>query len=131
MNSISLSQDQIDKISLLKYDSIVEKHEGPWSWANAFAFDDPALLYAGDYLVLLPISRNHHRNVTILRTIGSADGESLTLFFKDTTFVESRENDFFSAGFVAICEKVAGESFYVAVVYHAWFLLDDQFPGNS
>lgn len=70
--------------------------------------------------VLLPIEYSHHANITILRTIWSADGHCVTLFLKDTTY---DDNSFFS-GFLAVCNKVRGENFYLAVVYHKWFIIE-------
>ena len=32
--------------------------------------------------------------------------------------------DFFS-GFVAICERFAGEEFFTAIVYHEWFIIEN------
>jgi hypothetical protein len=71
------------------------------------------------YPVLLPIERSHHPNITILRTIWSSDSHSLTLFLKDTTY-----DDPSMSGYLAVCDKAAGEMFFLAVVYHEWFIIE-------
>jgi hypothetical protein len=70
----------------------------------------------------LPVECSQHANITIIRTIWSADGLSLTLFLKDTTY----DDNWFSSGFLAVCDKVPGETFYLAVVYHEWFIIEQQ-----
>jgi hypothetical protein len=67
----------------------------------------------------LPVAQLQHANITILRTIWSADGRSLTLFLKDTT----RYDDTFSSGFLAVCDRIPGEAFFLAIVYHEWFII--------
>lgn len=70
--------------------------------------------------VLLPIDRSHHANITILRTLLSADGYSLTLFLQDTTYGSA----WFEAGFMAVCDQVAEENFLLATLYHEWFIIE-------
>jgi hypothetical protein len=72
------------------------------------------------HAVLLPVERSQHANITIIRTIWSADGQSLTLFLKDTTHYDDK----FSSGFLAVCDKIPGETFFLAVVYHEWFITE-------
>ena len=49
----------------------------------------------------------------------------MPIFLKDTTNVENPEDEFFYAGFVGICECVQDEAFYIAIVYHEWFIIDE------
>jgi len=49
---------------------------------------------------------------------------ALSIFFKDTTFVKERDDEWFMAGFLAVCERLPGEPFYVASVYHEWFIIE-------
>nr|WP_232826346.1 hypothetical protein [Cyanothece sp. BG0011] len=72
--------------------------------------------------VLLPIENLSHANITILRTIWSENGNSVTLFLKDTTY----DDDPFFSGFLAVCDRLVGEDFYLAVVYHEWFIIDNR-----
>lgn len=122
MKLADLPPETRERIRRLRYDRIIEKHEGPekWSWV----VDD----YKTDFLtiegrhVLLPVPGKHLRNITVLRSIPSADGLSLTLFLKDTTLVDDPKWESLMAGFIAICDKFPGEEFYVAIVYHEWFI---------
>jgi hypothetical protein len=43
----------------------------------------------------------------------------------DIRFVENPDDETFFAGFLAICEKVPDETFYIAIVYHEWFIIDE------
>ena len=75
------------------------------------------------YSVLLPIDRDHHPNITFLRCIVGDNGQTLTLFLKDTTFINDPEDEML-AGFVAVCDKMPGEDFYIAILYHEWFIIE-------
>lgn len=140
-----LPAETIARLKTYRYDRIIEKHEGPGKWSYQLQEPDagPSRLppplpgepdpYKPDPAefmqiegrdVLLPIGRSRHPNVTILRTIVSDDGKSLTIFLKDTTYVDDPQYEFFSAGFLAVCDRVPGETFYIAHVYHEWFMLD-------
>ena len=140
-----LPQETIARLRTYRYDRIIEKHEGPDSWEWLLRDErpsctrsapepgpgiddddapDPAeLLRIAGCDVLLPIGRSHHPKLTILRAIVGDDARSLTIFLKDTTYVEKAEDEFFSAGFLAVCDRVPGEGFYIAHVYHEWFML--------
>jgi hypothetical protein len=140
-----LPPETIAKLKTYRYDRIIEKHEGPedWSWLlrgpderpswapepvpgapDDYEPDPAELLRVDGRDVLLPVGRSRHPNITILRTIVGDDEKSLTLFLKDTTYVTSHDEEFFSAGFLAVCDLVPGERFYIAHVYHEWFMLD-------
>lgn len=73
--------------------------------------------------MLLPIDQKQHQNITILRSAIDNKDKLLTIFLKDTTYVEEPELEHFTAGFIAICEKVADEDFFVAIIYHGWFII--------
>ncbi len=81
---------------------------------------EPEFMIIEGRFVLLPVERSHHPNITILRCIWSADGKSLTLFVKDTTY----DDDPFSSGFMGVCDRVAGEDFFLAILYHEWFIIE-------
>ena len=121
MKLANLSQDTIEKIKPVRWDRILEKHEGPWDWESVLRWHEPEFLSIDGHFVLLPLDQEHHSNITILRTIVSQDGNSLTIFLKDTTHYG---DDPFSAGFLAICEKVIGEGFFLTTVYHEWFIIE-------
>jgi hypothetical protein len=125
-----------------RYDRIVEKHEGPqtWDWqlppskervqkmkemyqhsGYDFSEDNHAeFMQIAGVEVLLPIGSDHHENVTILHHFFSEDRQKIVLYIKDTTYDEGM----FDAGFIAICDKYSTESFYIATMYHEWFIID-------
>jgi hypothetical protein len=125
MRFSELSPQTLEKLHAYKYDRILEKHEGPFGWEAKLRYDDLELLQADSYSLLLPIGREQHPNITILRCIVSRDEQVITLFLKDTTFTDDPEWEKFSAGRVAVCEKVPGEEFYLATVYHEWFITEN------
>ncbi|MEG4004791.1 hypothetical protein QUA41_15065 [Microcoleus sp. Pol11C1] len=77
-------------------------------------YGEPEFIEIEGRWVLLSVETSRHQNITILRTIWSADGNSLTLFFKDTTF----DDDMFVSGYMAVCDRPKGEEFFLAVLYH-------------
>jgi hypothetical protein len=125
-----------------RYDRIVEKHEGPetWDWqlppsaeriqkmknmyknsGYDFSEDNHAeFMQIAGVEVLLPIGADHHKNVTILHHFFSEDRQKIVLYIKDTTYDEGM----FGAGFIAICNKYTTASFYIATMYHEWFIID-------
>ncbi len=123
MTISSLPAKAIEKIRDRRWDRIIEKHEGPEGWDFILSHSDPEFLMIADRPVLLPINRNHHPNVTILRSIVSCDSSSLTVFLKDTTYCTGPGEDFY-AGFMAVCDRVPGEGFFIAILYHEWFIIN-------
>ncbi|MBI5670385.1 MAG: hypothetical protein HZC41_20520 [Chloroflexi bacterium] len=122
MKLADLSPEVIEKIKTLRYDRILEKHEGPWKWASVLEYYDPELMLIDSRYVLLPLEREQHPNISVLRSIVSADGNTLTLFLKDTTYYPEYESEM-DTGRLAICEKLAGADFYITTVYHEWFVV--------
>lgn len=120
MKVSDLSTETLEKIKSVRWDRIIEKHEGPETWESVLRYEQPEFIEIEGRWVLLPIDRSHHRNITILRTMWSADGKSLTLFLQDTTF----EDDPFFSGFMSVCERVSGEDFFLAILYHEWFVIE-------
>jgi hypothetical protein len=123
MRTAELTAETLEKIKSRRYDRIIEKHEGPESWESIFRYAEPEFLRVQGFDVLLPIEERRHPNVTILRVIVADDRAALTIFLKDTTFVQNPEDERFMAGFLAVCERAPGEQFYVASVYHEWFII--------
>lgn len=118
MNLADLSEATLEKIKSVRWDSILEKHEGPETWEAVLRYSQPEFLSVGEHHVLLPIDVKHHSNVTILRHILSVDGCSLTLFLQDTTYGQ----DWDDSGFLAVCDRL--ENFFIAIVYHEWFVIE-------
>jgi len=120
MKLSDLSAETLEKIKSVRWDRIIEKHEGPEDWESVLEYYEPEFMDIAGYPVLLPVERSHHQNITILRSIWSADGKSLTLFLKDITFGD----DLFDCGYMAVCDLVTGEDFFLAILYHEWFVIE-------
>ena len=114
-----VSAETLRKVSGYRYDWILEKHEGPWTWEHDIEDRTVDLLPVEGFSVLLPIEKQHHPNISILRCIVSEDRESLTIFLKDTTYDKGR-----SAGRVAVCDRIPGEEWYITILYHEWMIID-------
>ena len=120
MKLAELTAQTLEKIQTVRWDRIIEKHEGPETWASVLRYSSPEFMVIEGQPILLPVDQSHHANITILRTIWSNDGNSLTLFLKDTTYYD----DLFMSGYMAVCDKVVGENFYLAILYHEWFVIE-------
>jgi hypothetical protein len=118
MNLANLPESTLEKIKSLRWDSILEKHEGPEIWESVLRYSNPEFLAVDEHQVLLPVDVEHHSNITILRAIWSADGCSLTLFLKDTTY----GHEWYDSGYLAVCDRL--ENFFIAIVYHEWFVIE-------
>ena len=120
-----LSESAIEKIKSYRFDRIIEKHEGPERWSSFLEYYDVEFFEIDKKSVLLPVDQEHHKNITILRSIIDKEETTLTVFLKDITYVEKPEDEFFQAGFVAVCDKVPDENFFIAILYHEWFIITD------
>jgi hypothetical protein len=120
-----LSSEVLEKLKSIRYDQILEKHEGPWIWESEFQHGSPEFLMVNNRAVLLPIETKQRPNIMIMREIISADGNTLTLFLKDTTYTSNPKWENYEAGRIAICERLPGEDFFVATVYHECFIVDN------
>jgi hypothetical protein len=52
---------------------------------------------------------------------------------KDTTYAQDAKYEWIDAGRLAICEKMSGTDFYIYVVYHEWFIVENELgnPGSD
>jgi hypothetical protein len=121
MKITDIAPEVLERIKKLRYDRILEKHEGPENWNTVLKHYNPEFLMVDGQPVLLPVPGKRIANITVLRVIVGDQGNSLTLFFKDTTYLDDPDDDTF-AGFIAICDKFPGTQFFVAIVYHEWYL---------
>lgn len=121
MKLSDLTLEDIEKLKLVRWDRIIEKHEGPEDWGAVLRYSDPEFIMIEGQAVLLPIDQSHHPNLTILRTIWSENKSSLTLFLKDTTY----EDDWSMSGFMSVCDKKISQEFYIAILYHEWFIIEE------
>lgn len=120
MKFANLSPTALEKIKAARWDRIIEKHEGPECWEWVLEYHDLEFFEVEGRWILLPVDRSSHPNITILRSIWSESGHSVTLFLKDTTY----DDDPFFSGFIAICDRVKDEDFFLAIVYHEWFIIE-------
>ena len=126
MRLSDLAAEVAQRLPSFRWDRIIEKHEGPEDWDSVFRYQDPEFMRIQERDVLLPVDREHHANITVLRCIPSEDGQSLTLFLKDTTHVPDPRSEQFLAGFVAVCDRFPGQDFFVAILYHEWFIIKNE-----
>jgi hypothetical protein len=126
MKIADLPPQTIEKIKTYRYDCIIEKHEGPEDWSAVLRFYNPEFIEINGYNVLLPISKERHANISILRCITADDGQTLTIFLKDTTYATDPEMEMFEAGFLTICDRFPDNDFFIAIVYHEWFIIEKQ-----
>jgi len=112
-----IPEDVRQRLAKVLFDRIIEKHEGPFEWS--WWLNEAEFLDVDGRSVLLPVPREDHANIELVRSVLSGDEETLTLFLKDTTF----ETEAIFAGRLAVCERFPGTSFYVAMVYHEWFVV--------
>lgn len=124
MKFADLSVATRQKIGKLESDRILEKHEGPYNWNWSFRTAERAAdieFFTIDRRpVLLPIDPEHYANVEISKAIWSADGNSVTIFLTDTTYYQVSDR----IDYLAVCEKVIGEEFLLAIIYHERFVIE-------
>ncbi|MGI8915223.1 MAG: hypothetical protein ACR2JY_15795 [Chloroflexota bacterium] len=128
MELASLAPATLEKIRSYRYDRIIEKHEGPEGWDSVLEYYEPEFLVLGGHTVLLPVGKDQHPNITLLRSIVGDGGGSLTLFLKDTTYCSDPNDAWICAGFAAVCDRMPGEDFFIAIFYHEWFIVDPVAP---
>jgi hypothetical protein len=126
MRFSDLSPEVLQRLRSFRWDRIIEKHEGPYDWDWVLRCERPEFIRVNGQDVLLPVDCGQHPNITILRCIPSEDGRSLTLFLKDTTHVPDPRSEHFLAGFVAVCDRFPGQNFFVAILYHEWFIIRNE-----
>jgi hypothetical protein len=124
MKLADLSCELLEEIRASQYDQVIEKHEGPWTWDSSLEFCE--FINVNGRYALLPIDRERHANITILRSVVSDDGLSLTVFLSDTTYDKG-----ILAGFVAVCDRFRGQDFYVAILYHEWYIVENEWQLNG
>ena len=117
-----ISAKTLESIRNYRWDDGVEKHETS-SWEYLLNPPEIEFLNVNGFDVLLPVEKNHHPNISILRCIVSDDKQSLTIFLKDTTYASGT-----LAGFFTVCDKVPGEEWFIAILYHDWYIMDDKQP---
>ncbi|MBD0325609.1 MAG: hypothetical protein ICV68_04220 [Pyrinomonadaceae bacterium] len=117
MKISDLPLEVVARLEQRQYDQIINKHEGPETWHSLTYYE---FINCNQYEVLLPIEKDHHPKITIRRVIVSDDYQSLTIFLEDTTYDEDN-----FAGRVAICNKFEDQPFFVAILYHECFIIEN------
>ncbi|WP_414756553.1 hypothetical protein [Anabaena sp. CCY 9910] len=120
MKLSDLSSETLERIKSVRWDRIIEKHEGPEDWESVLKCEEPEFIEIEGCPVLLPVDKSHHPNIRVLRAIWSEGKNSVTLFLSDTTY----EDDPFFSGFMAVCDRLKNEEFFIAIVYHEWFIIE-------
>lgn len=120
MRLADLSPETLEQLAAMRYDRIVEKHEGPEDWGYLVREAEVEFLSIGGFDVLLPVEKENYPNISILRVIVSDDRGVLTIFLTDTTWYTGM-----FAGFLAVCERFPGADWYTAIVFHEWFAPND------
>lgn len=111
-----LSEQTKEKIAQYRYDYFVEKHEGPWSWADALEYERLCFIMVDNQFVLLPLPSENASNITVLQYYYSEDKNRLIVHLQDTTWYDS---DF--EAYLCIAERVEGEDFYLCRFYHTYY----------
>lgn len=128
MQVADLSPEQRQQLAAYALDTLREKHEG-WSWDIPLNYS--AFFTFDGYEVLLPIAEEDRANVSLIWLAVGADGNVLTLYIEDTTtwneiqtnpaYQDYREPAWMKpryTDFIAICEKVPGQPYYITTLYH-------------
>jgi hypothetical protein len=123
MKLTDLSPSIMARLRQMLFDRFINKHEGPWDWDSVLDHHQPECLHLDGYNVLLPVPKDQHPNISLVRCIVGDFRNSLTLFLKNTTYAEDPRSDLFLAGFVAICDRFPDQDFYVTILYHEWFMV--------
>ncbi|WP_232285814.1 hypothetical protein [Crocosphaera chwakensis] len=71
-----MPETTLSKIKTVRWDRIIEKHEGPEDWASVFRYSEPEFMQIEGRWVLLHVDSSSHDNITILRTIWSEDSNT-------------------------------------------------------
>lgn len=117
----------LEQLRTLRYDTSIEKHEGPDTWASYLSYPEPDradIWHVRGYNVLLPLPASSHDRLRLVRLTPSVDGTSLTLLLHDNTFYPDYYLSEFYTGRLAVCDRLGDSSLYVAIAYHAMFCDD-------
>lgn len=129
-----LSSEQIAKFSWWRCDQLYEKHESWGNWGEDLKYHSGQFIDVEGYPVLLPHLPDDLGQLLIDDYSLSADEVVMTLFLRDYSLVDDPENpddwEEMTSGYVGICYRPEGEKFYVAVVYHARYVVPGPMKGS-
>ena len=123
-----LTSAQLVKFAAWRCDQLYEKHESYGSWGEDLKFSQeyPELkldfIDVGGFPVLLPRLPDDLASLRIDDWTISKDARVITLFLTDV------KTTYYPEGWVGVCYRVLDEAFYVAVVYHARYVVPGPIP---
>jgi hypothetical protein len=126
-----LTPAQLAKFGTWRCDQFYEKHESYGSWGEDLEVSQeyPELkldfIDVGGFPVLLPRLPDDFASLRIDDWTISKDERVLTLFLTD---IRATATYSYPEGWVGVCYRVADEDFYVAVVYHARYIVPGPVP---
>ena len=115
-----LPTDTISKIAKCGYDHFYEgKHETEHWEYSVLKRANVEFMNVANFNVLLPINKEYHKNIIIVRAIIARDKSSIVVLLRDTTFNDS-EDEYFGKGqgIIAVCDRFPDEDFYITTLYH-------------
>jgi hypothetical protein len=66
MKLADLTSETLAKIKTVRWDRIIEKHEGPENWESVLRYYDPEFMMVEGQAVLLPVDKSQHPNIHII-----------------------------------------------------------------
>jgi len=113
MKLSEFSEEVRDKRKSHSWENIIGTHGSSSPWGFILDFDNPELVDIEGYHVLLPMRKECFSSQTIQRCIPSADGNTLILSFQDLSYGDDSEPHF-----LAICDKLPGEYFFLTTTLY-------------
>jgi hypothetical protein len=65
MKLADLTSETLAKIKTVRWDRIIEKHEGPENWESVLRYRNPEFIMVEGRAVLLPVDKSQHSNIHI------------------------------------------------------------------
>ena len=124
-----LSPETLARIKSWRFDRISRKARGPGILTDLFEWADLESDGPRRAPIRAPtgLRRTSIPNITVLRSYASPDGESITLFLKDTSLARYYSPDpgaVLGQGSWPSADRVEPD-LYVAVVFHEWFIVEN------
>jgi len=114
-----LTKKQLIKLKSYSLDNLEEnRHE----YFNSFITGSDFLLIK-NRPVLLPVPKKNHLNIKTIKIIISDNDHNAIIYLSDKTYYPqaARKMD---TGYLAICERVTDEAYYITTFYHNWYYID-------
>jgi hypothetical protein len=139
----------LNTIKKLRYDRILEKHEGPWTWESALKYDNACIVHFKDknetfveFTVLMPFPEHHKAQIKMVLCADAEHEEVKTIFFTCPSLAgyDETETNLQWCGFCAVCREVSipgagwfenAAPFYVTVLLHETFLIEPEMSDET